>query len=424
MKRVLTIAYFYPPYDSTAGIEASKMTKYLREYGWDPVVLAAHNDFPRTLPIEIEEDRIHRTDQIDVNRLPKMFAGQERVSQRGYVVETPGRIGRLAELAGLGYRQTVNFPDAQIGWYPFAVRAGRRLIDRWRPDALLSIAWPVTCNLVASRLKRETGLPWLADFRDLWTDNHHFQRVRGLAGIERKLERKVMRPVDAVSTPSEDWSRHVSRLYGVPSYTVPNGFEPDDYPPVTGSPDRFTLTYTGVLYPGSQNAQPLLAAMSRLKGDGVIDASNFRLRLVGRYLEQLEPLLQRYGVTDLTDITPTVPHDEALAIQTSSTALLFLLWTKPSGVGWYSAKAYEYLGARRPVLAIGPPGGAAANMIGSIDGCTVTDEIDTVEKTLRAWIDEFRSTGGVAPLQDPSIAGFEWKNATKPLAEGLDAITR
>ena len=422
MKRVLTVAYFYPPYDSTAGIEASKMTKYLREYGWDPIVVAAHNDFPSALPIEIDADRVYRTDQIDVNRLPKMVAGQERVTQRGYVVQAPGRLGRLVALAGLGYRHTVNFPDAQVGWYPFAVRTARRLIEEWRPDALLSIAWPVTCHLVASRLKRETGLPWFADFRDLWTDNHHFQRVRGLAGLERRLERRVMRSVDAVSTPSEDWSRHVARLYGVPSYTVPNGFEATDYPAAAETPDRFTLTYTGVLYPGSQDARPLLTAMSRLKGDGIIDAGNFRLRLVGRYLEQLMPLLERFDVRELTDITPTVPHKEALEIQKSSTALLFLLWTKPSGIGWYSAKAYEYLGARRPVLAIGPPRGAAADLIGSIDGCVVTDEVDTIEKTLRAWIDDFRSTEGVGPLEDPSIARFEWRNATKDLADGLDHI--
>ena len=424
MKKVLTIAYFYPPYDSTAGIEASKMTKYLREYGWDPMVVAAHNDFPPTLPVEIEPERVHRTRQIDVNRLPKAVAGEDRVAKRGYVVGARGRLGRVAELAGLGYKQSINFPDAQIGWYPFALRTARRLIDEWRPDALLSIAWPVTCHLVASRLKRETGLPWLADFRDLWTDNHHFQRARPLRSAEVSLERKVMRRVDAVSTPSDDWSRHISGLYGAPSYTVPNGFEAADYPTDVPSPSKFTLTYTGVLYPGSQDPRPLFAAMKRLKADGVIDATNFRLRLVGRYLEQVLPLLQSHDVMDLADITPTVPHEEALKIQAGSSALLFLLWTKPAGVGWYSAKLYEYLGSRRPILAIGPPRGAAAELLQTVEGCTVTDQVDVVERSLRSWIDEFRSTGKVESLKDASIARFEWRNATAALAEGLDAISR
>src|SRR5437879_455171 len=130
MKKVLIISYFYPPYHSIGAIRVSKFTKYLPEHGWIPLVLTAANDYAETLPLEVDPDVVHRTRQLDINRLPKRLAGRRNVSDAGYVAVRSSVRGRVTGFAREFCRHVINFPDGQIGWYPYACRAGLRLIAR------------------------------------------------------------------------------------------------------------------------------------------------------------------------------------------------------------------------------------------------------------------------------------------------------
>ena len=151
MKTVLTIAYFYPPFDTTAALEASKLTSYLPDHGWSPIVLTAANDYAPSLPLEVDGARVHRTAQFDVNRLPKMFLANKRDPYAGYVANQVSRVGRIAGRLGRAYRQVVDVPDAQIGWLPFATKEGKQILTRHRPDLIFSIGGPFTSHLIGRR---------------------------------------------------------------------------------------------------------------------------------------------------------------------------------------------------------------------------------------------------------------------------------
>lgn len=419
MRKVLTISYFYPPFDCTAAVEASKFTKFLPHHGWSPIVVTADSDYPRTLSLEIPQQDVYRTKQIDINRLPKLLAGRERVQSKGFVTDDTVR-GKISALLGYWYRQIIDFPDAQIGWYPYALRTARRLINEHRPAALMSSAWPVTNHLVASRLAKEENLPWLADFRDLWTANHHFQRRTPLRSIEARLERRTMRPARATSAPSEEWAQILASSFSKRAVVLPNGFDPEDYPSLTPNPGRFVLTYTGMFYPEKQDPYPLLRAIARLKQDGIVKATNFELRLVGRYLDYLKPALAELDIEDVTNLFGMVSHRQALGIQKESSALVFLLWTRPEGRGWFSAKLYEYLGAGRPILAIGSRNTDAARYIRETEAGVVHEDPREIAMVLKSWIENPES----APVADRNtLLSMEWHSIVRRLAGVLDEIT-
>lgn len=425
MKKVLVISYFYPPYDTTAALESSKLTRFLPDLGWSPVVLTAENDYLPTLPLELSEEVVHRTEQIDINRIPKRVLQRNKGVYSAHVAGGAGYKERAAAALGQAYRQVVNLPDAQIGWLPYAVRAGRSLLEVHRPDLIFSIGGPFTDHLVAARLVKGNSIPWFADFRDLWTDNHFFRRVQPLLSFERSLEKRTMSRADALSTATPQWAELLKSRFQKPTWVIPNGFEASDSnnPPVPD--DRFVLTYTGVYYSRGQDITPLLAAVSQLHREGAISAADFELRLVGRFLGSVAADVRRCRIEELVTLQEPVSHEEAIRIQASSTALLFLLWTAPEGTGWLSAKVYEYMAAERPILAVGPSDVDAAKLVRSLRAGEVAGDSREIGEILRRWITEFRARGELRVNTDRhELKKYEWRSIAERLAAAFDETIR
>src|SRR6267142_4219777 len=234
-RRVLLISYFYPPFNSIGGLRVSKMSRYLAEFGWDVRVLTTdRDDTPATLPVEIDRAKIVRVHALDVNALPRHVLGRRRVGSHGY--EAPRGLGVLAPMGGL-YRTVTNFPDGQIGWYRPAVNAGRGLIENWRPDVILSSAFPATAHLVGHTIAKSTRIPWVAEYRDPWTDNRSRRRAGPLHRLERWLEDRTLKTASAIVTVSDAWaSGFRNRFPAIPVHVVPNGFDPGDYPESAAPP--------------------------------------------------------------------------------------------------------------------------------------------------------------------------------------------
>lgn len=421
MKKVLVVSYFYPPFDTTAALEASRFTTHLPELGWSPIILTAVNDYLPTLPVEVPEEVVHRTNQIDVNRFPKKVLQRNKGAYSAHVAGGAGLKARTASALGRVYRQVVNFPDGQVGWLPYAVRTGRALLDRYRPDLVFSIGGPFTDHLVASQLVKDRDVPWLADFRDLWTDNHFFRRVQPLMAGERALEARTLSRADSLSTATPRWAELLETRFEKPTFLIPNGFDPVEQERPAPPQERFVLTYTGVYYSRGQDIIPLLEALRELRGAGVISETNFELRLVGRFLESVSTEVDHYGLRDLVTFSEPVPHAQAIELQSSSTALLFLLWRRPGGEGWLSAKVYEYMAAGRPILAVGPSHVDAANLVSSLRAGEIAEGSAEAATILRRWIDQFRRQGRLdVDTDQEGLRRYEWPAIARRLAAAFD----
>jgi glycosyltransferase involved in cell wall biosynthesis len=424
-RRVLVISYFYPPFASVGAVRVSKMTRYLRDAGWESHVLTtADDDRTGDLELEVPAENITRVSQgFDVLAVPRLLTGRRRVEGAGY----QGARGWKSEMlwyASHLYRNVACFPDPQVGWLRPAIRAGRKLIDEFKPDIILSSALPHTATLAAASLAKSSGLPWVAELRDLWTANHNFRRMPPLGAIERGLERRVLRRANAIVTVSQGWADRLARVANRPVHVVPNGFDPNDYPDVPPDP-VFTLAYTGMFYNGRQDPMPVLNAIAELARAGEITPQTFRLRLVGYYLNPILARAESAGVLPFVRVDPPAPHREALAIQRRAAALLFFDWVSGEEKDWYSAKIYEYLGAGRPVLSIGPTDSVVARLLASTNAGRVAGSAGEARTILGRWIEQFRRTGraGDNPVQD-AIGGLTRQAAARTMGAVLDTYAK
>lgn len=309
-------------------------------------------------------------------------------------------------------RTVLYFPDAQIGWYPFGVRAARRLLETWRPDLIFASAGPPTALLIADTLSREYGIPWVAEFRDLWVENHRYQHPGWRKKMESRLERRVVSSASGLVTVSEPLADVLRKKYNVGVEIVYNGFDPGDHLYGTpGSPEPWLeIRYTGWIYP-QQSLGPLFQALL----DMGKEARGVRVSFYGSDMSLVTRLARQYCIEELVSVHPTVSFMESLQLQSGADVLLYLSWNDPSQTGIFSGKLLQYFGARRPILAVGNTDNAPATVIrehrlgfASADCAEIAGQIST-------WISEKRKAKRIAMVPSDRAAEFSRENQTRRL---------
>jgi glycosyltransferase involved in cell wall biosynthesis len=281
-----------------------------------------------------------------------------------------------------------------VGWWPFAVWRGRRLLRERAYAAVVSSGAPHSVHLIGRSLHRTTGTPWIADLHDPWTDISYydeFPHTRWAKRLDARLERSVLAEASAVTTVSPSWADLFAGKAKNRYAVVENGFDPNDFESLQPAPaDDFVLAHVGKLY-ASRNPTALWRALARLRDDGRIPA--LRVHLTGAVDPAVRRTIERYGLAPIVAVDGFVPHDEALRRMARSTLLLLTIEPFAQAVGMITSKLYEYLASGRPVLGVGPPGGDADALLRRHDAGAVVD-----------W-------GDVERMMDVIMAHYEaWQN--------------
>lgn len=438
MKKVLIVAYYFPPSGGPGVQRVLKYVQYLREFGWEPVVLTVSDgNFPardESLLEEIPQDvRVIRTDIFEPYDLYRKLTGKEKGT--AIDVNTIRKEGaklsaseRLAEFI----RATIFIPDARIGWYSHAVKAGLEAIREEKIDAIYSSSPPYTCALIARALKRKTGLPWIAGFRDPWTGFITTpDRWAIPAAIDRKLERAVFTEADLVEVAwlgiMKDAMGKYPKLPAAKFHHLPNGFDSHDFPEVdlsSRTDNRFTVTYTGSMY-GRRNPDAFLRAVETLVSRGEVDSSRIRLRFIGRFGEEVMQMFRTSQLGDAIDVVGYMPHRESIAQLFLSDALLLVVDECDESDEVVPGKVYEYIGSGRPLIAVAPEGSAIADLVAETRGGYVAHQSNIkgiAEAFLALYRDHISGRHSLVP-DATAIARYERRTTTGELAELLDALT-
>lgn len=364
------VAYYFPPLGGIGSVRAMKFARYLPELGWEVQVLAPRNGaYFRDPSLAFPEAKVTRSFSLEISRAGKRATGAGGDDTRPAQV---GRgMGRVRDLV----RRWIYRPDPQVGWYPFAVAAGRRLLREQRFDAIFSSSFPVTAHLVARRLAQDSGLPWVAEFRDPWTDLTAYDSPLR-RGLDQATEHSILGHAREIVTVSPRW-RELYLARGAQRVSiVTNGFDPGDYPELE-PPTRPTATYLGTFYSDRQDLATALRALGALRKSGVLP--EIALRFVGRSPEPLSRLLGEVGLADATEITGYVTHQAALRHLAASSLLML---AGPAGDsegplrGQIPAKVFEYLGAQRPILLVADPEADVARLLRDMKGAAVVPPRD------------------------------------------------
>lgn len=422
--RVLIVSFAFPPFNSIGGVRVSKTVKYLMEFGHDVRVITSRDQpFPETLPLEIPEERIIYSRWLTVRKMRGAKAPASTAAappaQNGHARSRAGRvkasvIGRLGDW----YKVVADFPDSNIGWLPFAVSEASKLFESWRPELILASSPPPTSLLVAYRLHRKFGIPWVAELRDLWMDHPYHRPPAWRKALEERLERRVLSSAAGIVTVSRPMAENLKGKYKKDVAVVLNGFDPEDYPPPSNEraeASRLRILYTGMIYPGKRDPSPLFEALSRMGSM----SEHVRVLFYGSFLETARELAERYGVHHLVEVHGPVPYRDSLRMQREADILLLLLWSNPKEEGVYTGKLFEYLGARRPVLSVGGTETVAAALIRERRaGATLSDPA-RIAAQLETWIKEKSERGAIAPLPDEAVAGLSREEQTRVLEDYL-----
>jgi glycosyltransferase involved in cell wall biosynthesis len=398
--RILLIAFYFPPYNSAGGVRTGKLAKHWHRLGHDVrVISGSPQALPPTLPLEIPGDKVIYTSWLNVNRLPEMaMGGRERVAERGF-----GGKGSMLGSLGKFYKGVFNFPDGQIGWYPFLMQAAGKLLTTWTPDFIYASGLPFTGLIAADRLSRRSGTPWFGELRDLWTDSHYYNWPPLRRSVERAVELRTLNSASGLVTVSEPLAESLRR-FGKPLAVIPNGFDPEDVPSGAGpcrTGGSLNLVYTGMIYPGHQDPSPLFRAMLQLR-----QRLSVRVQFFGRNNETAFAAAKQAGVADMVQMCPSIPYRDSLSMQRSADALLLLSWNDPANKGVYTGKLFEYFGARRPILAVGTCKDVATRLIEERNAGLATNDPAAIANWLEHLAAQKASLGGIPDLPDSTVRGL------------------
>lgn len=411
-RNVLVVSFRFPPHGGIGVQRVTQFTRYLPEFGWSPHVLTGPIGEYRRIQdeamLELVPDGIPvtRTDYFDTRRVFRAF-------------------GRF-HLARVVRALTLSFPNMNSGWIPYGYRAGRRLIAEGDFDLIYSSAYPMASHVVACLLARASGLPWVADYRDEWSLR---ASMRWPTPIHRRLGRWLDRTLtgaaDRVVTTSPGHTASFSDAFPAPGpgryVTITNGFDPDDFqdpgPPRSkaGPEGRFTISHVGSVF-SWRTADPFLEAVRRLVRDGVVPADRIAVNLVGKGtdLDFLE--LKRLGV--LRDVG-FVSHPEAVRWMQAADVLLLINTERTNIPG----KTFEYLAARRPILAAVRPG-PTADLIREMRAGVVVppDEPGRIAGAVRQLYERWLADELVCRTDDDAVGRYTRRECTRRLAELFDRV--
>ena len=416
VKNVLIVAYLFPPTSTIGGgvVRALKFTKYLPQYGWRPVVLTVRDSFLRqdtsTLSDIPAEATVIRTLQADPRYL----------TRRSWT----DPLGRGGARAAKWRRRLSNccIPDPQVGWLPFAVAEALKAISRERIDAVFTTAPPFTDHVIGLALRRLTGLPWVADFRDPWVAAGRHAANTRRARLQGWLEERVLRACDAWTTVTDAYRDVIcggDQEIGAKGRVIPNGFDWEDFPqterPAPTAAVR--LAYAGTLYP-QRASLALFDAIQRMREQG----DDVRL-LVGQMAPEIREsrTVQRLIAQGAVEERGSLPYREALRHLTTLDA--FVVTVDRTHPGMVPGKLYEYLAAGRPVLLLGPRDGAAARLLEMFGEHLVADldDVNGIEGGIRTLVQFARARR--PPGDRAALAQFDRRHLTGRLAELLDLVS-
>jgi glycosyltransferase involved in cell wall biosynthesis len=418
--RILLVSYFFAPANTMGALRLTRLASFLKNAGHDVRVLAAAGSgWPPTLNCDFPDEHVLRTSEVDINWLPRRLATLRNafgaaISAAAKPSGTstplrealPSRGTRLLHRASMLYTNALNWPDARAGWLPYAWIAGRGLLRTWRPDLVYASSPPPTCLLVGQLLAARCGVPWIAEFRDRWSDDPYYAKPAWRQALEARLERGIVGSARAIITVSEPWAERYAKAFNKPTLVVLNGFEPDDYAgrESAGAVHARTLeiVYTGGIYPGRRDPTPLFEALLRRPD---LQAA-VRVHFYGTDLEHVLTLAAQAGVAERVIIHPHVPRADAAALQQRADVLLLMQWNDPREQGNLPGKLFEYLGARRPILGLGYGDGVPARIMRERAAGLFCNDPAQIAAQLRAWLETKRRLGHLPPLPAEVAAGF------------------
>lgn len=362
MKKVLIITYYWPPSGGGGVMRWLKMQKYLPELGWKPVIYTPENPdasvVDESLTDEIHpETGIIKTPIWEPYEIFRKFTGKKKGEKfkAGYISEASS--GDWKSKLSVFIRGNFLIPDPRKFWIKPSVKFLTSYLKENPVDLIISTGPPHSMHLIALGLKKKFDIPWIAEFRDPWTDIDFYHKLRLTRWADkkhRKLELKVLEKADQVVTVSPNCAKDLSKVPGKKVEVIHNGFDPEDFEGISHSPENFfSIAHFGA-FNRDRNPAVLWKVLGKLAEENKTFKEKLRIQLIGQTDDSVVQDIQKNGLKKNLVQTEHLPHKKGLEELAKSQILLLPINDAPNARGILPGKMYEYMALKRPILAIGP----------------------------------------------------------------------
>ncbi len=368
MKKVLVITYYWPPSGGSGVQRWLKFAKYLPQYGWEPVIYTPLNPEPNSTDEGLLKDvspdlKVVKRKILEPYSFYKLLTGKDKGKPIKANIISNGKNSSITHKLSLFVRGNFFIPDPRCLWIGPSVRYLKKYLKENPVDAIVSTGPPHSMHLIAQRVSKATGTPWLADFRDPWTEIFFFKHLNlsnWAYNRHRKLEQGVIDNANKVVVVSNKMQRDFACRTSTPVAVITNGFDPDDFKPAEDTHSgKFTLVHTGLLV-DSGNPDLLWKVLGEKAAEDVQFKQNLQIITMGQtdasIIKDIEDNSLKEKFTDMG----YVAHNVATGWQQSASLLLLPLRKEPEAAAILTGKFFEYLASGRPILAFGPTDGDLA----------------------------------------------------------------
>ncbi|WP_422079881.1 glycosyltransferase family 4 protein [Ulvibacterium sp.] len=423
MKRVVIITYYWPPAGGPGVQRWLKFVKYLPEFGIDPIVFVPENPhYPildNSLLDEVPEGvEIHRQPIFEPYRFAAILSRKKTKRISSGIIRTGNQ--STLEKVMLWVRGNFFIPDARKYWVKSSVPYLSELITKENLKTIITTGPPHSVHLIGQQLKQKHQLKWIADFRDPWTSIGYHKKLRLTPSSQKKhkaLERSVLNGADLLLTTSDTTRKEFQAITKKPIELITNGFD-SNYTGGADLDDTFTISHIGSLLTG-RNPENLWKVLSEIVRENETFRKDLQLEFLGVVSEDVMDSLHENGLAPYIHLKGYVSHEQALHRQREAQVLLLVEIDSEDTKGIVPGKLFEYMAARRPILALGPEDWDAGTIILETNTGDVFryQEYSRLKNVLLEWFAAYRQ--GKLNVGSKDIEKYSRRALTQQLAEYL-----
>jgi hypothetical protein len=432
MKKLLVISYYWPP-SGGAGVQRwLKFVKYLREFGWEPIIYTAENPevpaIDNSLLADVPENiEVIKTKIWEPFSIYKRFVGRKKDDKikAGFLSEE--KAPSKAENISVWVRGNLFIPDARKFWIKPSIKFLKKYLKDNPVDAMVSTGPPHSMHLIALGLKKNLGIPWLADFRDPWTNIDFYQDLMLTGFADKKhhrLEHKILKTADMLTTVSSNWAQDFQELGAEQIEVITNGFDTDDFSSLLElKSDKFEVCHLGSM---NKDRNPVILWKVLSGFCNTVDGfkNDLKISFLGFTDYSVTKNLENEGLTEFVEMVKYLPHKEVLQRAKNADILLLPLNNTPNVNGIIPGKLFEYMALEKPIFCIGDIEGDSSKIIGETNSGVTVDFAD--EEAMREYVlgkyKDFK-TGKDFHIGSIGIEKYSRKTLTGKMAALLDEMT-
>jgi len=379
MKKVLVVTYYWPPAGGPGVQRVLKFCKYFPEFGWDPVILTVQNgEYPNldfTLLQESVKMNVYKTFSLNPFLLYKIISRKKNVPTFALDYDSEKGFSKISQWI----RLNCFIPDARKGWVPFAVRMGKKILNQENIDLIFSSGPPHSLHFIAKNLKKQYNIPWIADFRDPWTELFHLEghnRLKFIQKNDRKKEKRIISSADIITTVSSNLhDLFIQKQKNKRVKIITNGYDETDFTGISKKDinnNKIVISYIGGMSK-SQIPESFFKAILKLKKENI----NILLRFSGNIHPDAISIIENLGISNQVKYDGYVSHKDAIQAMVESKFLLLVIPNTTNNNGIVTGKIFEYIRSYTPIICIAPHDSDAANIIRDTKSGQIFDYHDT-----------------------------------------------